>query len=683
MSKFTRREFQLADINRTADPLSPEETNAATDTGTLDPGYARNLIRNWAKSLPAISVIATALLVGAIEFGRLTGQLIPIPFLLVYASVVFAGGAGGKIAGAISGVIAATFVVHAANVGFGPKTLTGGEVQVLLGALLYIGTGLLLGRVRDQRNRFLANVRRHEIELESIIIERTENLRKNEEALKSSEEKFRQMAENISEVFWLTDPAKNEMIYISPAYEKIWQRSCESLYDSPLSFVEAIHPNDRERVVMAFKKQTQGDYDEEYRIVRPDGSIRHIRDRAFPVKNKEGAVYRIVGIAEDVTEERRRDEQLHHAQKMEVVGQLTGGVAHDFNNLLAVIRGNAELLVDQIGENNLLASIDRAASQGAELTQRLLAFSRRQKLEPQAIDLARLVSETEDLLQRTIGEPIAVDIDLPDDLWPVRADPSQLESALMNLAINARDAMPRGGTLSIGCENTRISESDQRLTDDMRAGDYVQITVGDTGIGMAEEVLKHAFEPFYTTKGVGEGSGLGLSMVYGFVQQSGGDVIIKSEPNVGTQVKLLLPRATASELAEKPAVEAERASGQGECILVLEDDPDVRFVAVTALERLGYRVKEAADASAARQVLDGSDPVDLLLTDVVLPGGVSGPELAADAKAVNPNLKVVFMTGNTAELYADDKIPGLDGQLLSKPFRRAELATAIQESLAA
>jgi len=504
-----------------------------------------------------------------------------------------------------------------------------------------------------------------------------------EGALRDSEERFRQMAENISEVFWLSDPMKSEMIYISPAYERVWGRTCQSLYETPLSFVEAIHPEDRERVVKAFEKQSRGDYDEEYRIIRPDGTVREIRDRAFPVKNKHGEVYRVVGIAEDITEEKRRDEQLTQAQKMQAVGQLTGGVAHDFNNLLAVILGNTELLQDEIGDNQRLATINRAGTRGAELTQRLLAFSRKQALQPQSIDLTELVSGLHDLLHRTLGEPVKIVSDVPEETWPVLADPGQLENALLNLAINARDAMPDGGILEIECSNIELREGGMRFSDDVAAGDYVQISVRDTGTGMPKDVLEHVFEPFYTTKEVGEGTGLGLSMVYGFARQSGGDAVIESVPGKGTKVMIFLPRAEVKVASDEPKQGAELKRGRGEAILVLEDDPDVRSLAVAALEGLGYRVLEAGDANAAMRVLEKeADNVDLLLSDVVLPGGVSGPEFAAKAKDLHPKLKVVFMSGYAADLYTHDRIPGFDETLLTKPFGLGDLAKVIHDTLA-
>jgi signal transduction histidine kinase len=268
-----------------------------------------------------------------------------------------------------------------------------------------------------------------------------------------------------------------------------------------------------------------------------DGLEARVKERTWELEQANADLQRQIAGRE------KAEEALRQAQKMEAVGQLTGGIAHDFNNLLAVILGNAELLHDKIGGDPFITQIDRAATRGAELTQRLLAFSRQQALQPQSIDLTELLPSLDDLLRRTLGEPVKLLLDLPEGVWPVTADPGQLENALLNLAINARDAMPHGGNLEIRCENVQLRNGELGNSGKIAAGDYVRIAVCDTGAGMPADVLEHAFEPFYTTKDVGEGSGLGLSMVYGFVRQSGGDVAIDSEPGLGSEIKMFLPRA--------------------------------------------------------------------------------------------------------------------------------------------
>ena len=391
-----------------------------------------------------------------------------------------------------------------------------------------------------------------------------------------------------------------------------------------------------------------------------------------------------IGCALDITASKDAQEQLRQAQKMEAVGRLTGGVAHDFNNLLGVIMGNAGLLRKKIGDHRHLAGIDHATKRGAELTQRLLAFSRTQTLAPQPIDLAELVPGLHDLLLRTLGEPVKIVMDVPEGLWPIMADPGQLENALLNLSINARDAMPDGGTLEIVCSNIELQDGNRCVSHDVAAGDYVQIAIRDSGLGIPEDVLERVFEPFYTTKEVGKGTGLGLSMVHGFARQSGGDAVIESELGKGTEVSLFLPRAAANAASDEPMKEQVLKHGQGETILVLEDDPGIRSLAVDALEELGYQVLEAADAKEAMQALEKEQGnVNLLLSDVVLPGGVSGPEAAATAMDLYPKLKVLFMSGYTAGLDAHHKIPDFAEKLLSKPFDLTDLAGAVRKALAA
>jgi PAS domain S-box-containing protein len=412
----------------------------------------------------------------------------------------------------------------------------------------------------------------------------------------------------------------------------------------------------------------------------PDGSFHyHVTSRA-PHFDESGKVVGYFNIILDITDQKRAEEALQQAQKMEAVGQLTGGVAHDFNNLLAVIQGSAELLAERGGaDDRLLQCILRAANRGAELTRRLLAFSRRQPLHPQPVDLGALVSNLSDVLKRTLGETIEVRTPAAPELWFAQADPGQVETALLNLAINARDAMPEGGKLRIGCSNARVYEKFAADNPEIAPGDYVVLAVADDGTGMPEHVRARVFEPFYTTKNVGQGSGLGLSMVYGFAKQSGGSVTVESTVGRGTMVKLYLPRANGT-TAPRPAEDGEVHRGRGERILVLEDDADVRSLVEVTLKRLGYRVKIAATAGEAVDVL-ACENVDLLLSDVVLAGGTSGPEVAAYARAAQPELKVIFMSGYAADADTSEASIGKADVLLSKPFQKQNLARALRKAL--
>jgi PAS domain S-box-containing protein len=377
---------------------------------------------------------------------------------------------------------------------------------------------------------------------------------------------------------------------------------------------------------------------------------------------------------------------LQHAQKLEAVGKLTGGVAHDFNNVLQVISGNVQLLLHMPpSEDKLrqrLRSIATAVEKGAKLSSQLLSFARRQPLQPVALNPLRVVRNRDDLLQRALGEAIRVDYVCDDALWNISVDPGQLENVVVNLAINARDAMAQqgDGVFTITLRNRVLDEADVRTLADIAPGEYVLLAVSDTGVGMSEDVRAMAFEPFFTTKPVGEGTGLGLSMAYGFVKQSGGHIALASAPGRGTTVEILLPRSTERELPMALPV-IEMATGGSETILVVEDDAEVRLTAVGTLSGLGYRVIDAVDGASALTLLEQGARVDLLFTDVVMPGPVSSTELAAHARRILPEVAVLFTSGYTRNALTSGGRLQEGVQLLSKPYQRVQLAQKIRESL--
>jgi PAS domain S-box-containing protein len=418
------------------------------------------------------------------------------------------------------------------------------------------------------------------------------------------------------------------------------------------------------------------------------GGLRTTLSVKFPLLDERGAVQAVGMIVADVTEQRRVDAQLAHAQRLQAVGQLTGGVAHDFNNLLTVVLGNAGVLAeephaDPARRQRLAEMIAAAAERGAELTKRLLAFSRRQALKPEPVETNRLIRDMEGLLRRSLGEHIEIDTAFAAELWRAHADPVQVESAILNLAINARDAMPGGGKLLIETRNVGLGDEDASIEQELRPGDYVLIAVSDTGTGMPPEVAARAFEPFFTTKPVGQGSGLGLSMVYGFAKQSGGHVKIYSEPGHGTTVRLYLPRApddSARDAAAAAATNTAEPRGQ-ETVLVVEDDPLVRSTVIGQLRGLGYQVIETGTGAEALRVLATGAAVDLMFTDVVMPGGLDGKELARRARGVRPGLKVLFTTGYTEDAAIRHGRLEAGARLLNKPYRRADLARVIRQAL--
>ena len=417
----------------------------------------------------------------------------------------------------------------------------------------------------------------------------------------------------------------------------------------------------------------------------PDGKTRLLHIRYLPHSEAAGEVCGFLTLVEDITEKHRTEEQLVHSQRMQAIGQLTGGVAHDFNNLLAVIQGSAEFLGDTLDNNKHLEAIGRAGRRGAELTQRLLAFSRQQPLRPETVDVSASVFGMEQLLKRTLGESIDIAVSTEPGLWQAMADPGQVENSLLNLAINARDAMPGGGSLTIECANVRLDGAYAAAHPEVQPGEYVSISVRDTGAGMPPEILERVFEPFYTTKEVGEGSGLGLSMVYGFAQQSRGYVKMDSQVGVGTTAHLYLPRAKVdvAQAAEDAGGVADLPRGQGEIILVLEDDPEVRKLAVGLLNDLGYTVFEAADAHAAEATLSHVGRVDVVLSDIVLPGGVSGPDFVDMVLRQHPGTRALYMSGYTANVAKNNGFLTSGAILLNKPFQRKELAEAVQSVLRA
>jgi PAS domain S-box-containing protein len=683
----------------------------------------------------------------------------------------------------------------------------------LRGPLTAVETGMRAIARGDLDARIRVQGRDELAELGGLFNDMVEQRQAYEAALREQEERFRQLAENIDEVFWMTDPVTETTLYVSPAFEHIWERSCQALHDRPETWLEAIHEEDRARVAEAARHQAEGGYQEEYRIVRPDGTMRIVMDRAFPVRNARGEVYRVAGVAVDVTHMRQmeidlrervkelralyrileltadptrptdeicrdvaamlpeglthpeaavarvvigRDEYLSpgwrtpaallsstithngaedgyievgytelpdeamrkthpflpeeqdlldgvaghlwrmlhtrrmmhtlsQSERLSAVGQLTGGVAHDFNNLLTVIIGNAELLQLRMDKadplRGLVDMIGTASQRGAELTQRLLAFSRHQALEPRVIDTNEQLRGMTDLLSRALGGHIEIRFILAPDLWPALVDPGQLENALLNLCINARDAMDNGGFLTIETVNTVLDVHYAETHLEINAGEYVMLSVTDTGSGIPPEILDRVFEPFFTTKGPEQGTGLGLSMVHGFVKQSGGHVSIYTEPGQGTTVRLYLPRATEGDPLPAPEPSEYRAGNCQEVILLVEDNRLVRRYAREQLGALGYTVITADNARDALDLIRQNPDIDLLFTDVVMPGGMNGRELAEAARVHCPGLKVLYTSGYTrnAIVHHGRLDPGV--QLLVKPYRQADLARKVRETL--
>ncbi len=496
--------------------------------------------------------------------------------------------------------------------------------------------------------------------------------------LAEAEERFRLIARSAADAVWDWDLV-SDAVWWGSGMQALFGHAPEELEPGAESWIRRIHPADRGWVEDSIRTVIDGAGDEwaaEYRFQRGDGSYATVTDRGFVIRDGAGVPRRMLGGMRDVTEQRLLQDQVRQGQRLEALGQLTGGVAHDFNNLLTVILGNAELLKDELvrsPELHELADMTAtAARRGAELTRSLLAFARRQALEPRPVDVNALVLGMSPLLARTLGQHVAVEHRLGTDAWPALVDASQLEVALLNLAINSRDAMGEGGVLTVSSANV-VVPPEATGPHGAPPGEYVRLSVADTGTGIAPEHLGRVFDPFFTTKDVGAGSGLGLSMVYGFATQSRGHVAVESEPGSGTVVHLHLPRSPDPEHPDAPS---ERPPGGDETILLVEDEPLVRRYAADQLAALGYRVLTTGDAAEALGILRGRVGIDLLFTDVFMPG-MNGRQLAEAARGLRPGMPVLLTSGHVdGAAGPDDPLP-----LLPKPYERDALARSVREAL--
>ncbi len=553
-------------------------------------------------------------------------------------------------------------------------------------------------RIRKDGTRFWAHVVIDPIRASSgesagyakITRDLTEKKRA-EEALRREEQQFRLLVQGVSDysiyLLSLDGMVANWNLGAQRIYgyrpEEIIGRSFSNFYTE--DDLQAGRPQIALETAMR-----EGRYEREGWRIRKDGSRFLANVIVDPIRDKSGGVIGFAKITRDITEQTEAKraleearEALFQAQKMEAIGQLTGGIAHDFNNLLTGILGSLELIETRLAQGRV-KELDRyinvahgSAKRATALTSRLLAFARRQTLAPQPINIIRLASGLEDLIHRTVGPTIELIVDIPDDVWAIVVDPNQLENALLNLCINARDAMPDGGRLAITARN-RPSELQSANAQDLPAGEYVVMSVTDTGSGMPKEIIERAFEPFFTTKPLGEGTGLGLSMIYGFAHQSGGKAWIESEPGQGTQVHLCLPRYAGDGAAEHADTHHDaHRSAENEMVLVVDDEAFIRMLVTETLADIGYRYIEAEDGLSGLKLLETEQKLDLLITDIGLPGGLNGRQLADAALLLRPELKILFITGQADISISDKDNHRQNMHILTKPFTLEQLRKCI------
>jgi PAS domain S-box-containing protein len=503
-----------------------------------------------------------------------------------------------------------------------------------------------------------------------------------EASLRASEDRFRQVVENIREVFWMTDLKEDTLLYISPGYEAIWGRTCASLYASPSSWHESIYELDRARVIAAATaRRVSGKYDEIYRIVRPDGTIRWVRERAFPIKGKTGVVSRLVGVAEDVTEEKKRDEQLLRSQRLESIGMLAAGIAHDFNNILAPISMVAPLLrtpTSTAGDLRLLDTLEKCALRGAGLVRQILGFVHGIGGEPRLVQAKHLINDIIGVITQTFPKSILLRSEVPNDLWPILANPTQVHQVLLNLCVNARDAMPDGGTLRLLAQNVVLDAAAASAIVGAKAGAWLLLHVEDTGTGIPPAALEHIWEPFFTTKSAEKGSGLGLPTVRGIVQTHHGFITLVTRPG-STTFRVYLPAET-SVVANLPEVVSPAArTGHDELILLVDDEELIREIGRSILTSAGYRVVTAADGQeGARIFASHAAEIALVITDRDMPC-MDGAGLTRAVHAQNPAMKILLISGLTSATQGGGpRVQKFGDAFVAKPFAVETLLCAVE-----
>ncbi len=556
-----------------------------------------------------------------------------------------------------------------------------------LGSPIFDNNGATIGLMSILDNKPLVDMKHLQFTMDIFSARASAELERMhiETALRESEARFRQLAENINQVFWLGSPDWKQMFYISPAYEVIWGQSIDDLYDNPQQWFDAIHPLDKEEVVADLLKDLNNLTREisfrEYRIQRPDGEVRWVKARAYPIY-KDNVVVRIAGIAEDITDYKLQKEHFQLSQKMSAIGKLTGGIAHDYNNMLSIILGYSELLQNALSEQpNLLKfaeKVHHAGERGAKLTKKLLAFSSQKSMDPSVLNLNVLLHDDMLMLEKTLTARIQLKLDLADDLWQLWLDSGDLEDAIINLSINAMHAIEGNGKLTIRTSNQHLSIVEARRLD-LEAGDYVVLNVADTGCGMDADTLERLFEPFFSTKG-DKGTGLGLSQVYGFVERSHGAIKVYSILGHGTYFEIYFPRYETKASDRVPLEDVSVTESKGsETILLVDDETSLLEITTEVLNQQSYYVICAQSGEQALDIL-AIESIDLLLSDVIMPE-MDGYQLAIKVKEKYPQVKIQLISGYTGNRHVNKKVEELHNNILYKPCESKTLLKRVRKLL--
>lgn len=650
----------------------------------------RLLVTSFSSIAKIAWVLPTAIVVLLIETSFHWDISVPVPFLAILTGVTIAGAMGGQRVGSIAGLIAALFVVHAYFAQFGPSSLTGGIPQMALGSVLYLLTGFLLGKLRDQRDASIRYLRDKKHRLESEL--QIEIIEKDRQAEKIAESETRlNNAVRIAGIGHFSFEAfTGKCTFCSEQHAaNLGMTTNEFLAfgSGPKPKLNHIHPEDRSIVLDAIQRLNAGELQSfEFRVSRPNDEVRYIRQIEEPKFDQSGKVVEHIGTSMDLTDLRQAEARVRQSQRIEAIGTLTGGVAHDFNNLLAVILGNLELCLEADQDDHrreLIQAAIKASIRGADLTKNLLSFARRAHLEPMRMNLNQTIQETMEWSTRVLPETISVDISLMAGLWQVELDVTSAENALINILLNARDAMPDGGKVTIETANMRIGEEYvEERNENIDPGRYVMLAISDTGHGIPADELEKIFEPFHTNKPFGQGSGLGLSMVQGFIKQSGGAIRVYSEVGVGTTFKLYF-KASDQQIAFHNVARAVplHRSSEGVELLFVEDDTDVMDIIERVLASAGYAVTTANTGDEALEIFKSSASFDLLLTDIVMPGTLQGPALAKALRLIDPDLPCIFLSGYASEATVHGNGLRPSDIRLMKPTSRDDLLTAVNKAL--